>query len=158
MHEYFEKVDYDVIYADTDSIITTVKLNDKYVSDYSLGYMKLEHEIKFASFKGRKDYFIITSDNEAYLKRKGVSVKNLTHIGRKRVTKSDRKKIQDNDLNLLKKIHYSDVITFNRILKSRESLRRGLEAGKIYEMEKERRSKIDGRVFSGKKSRPISLL
>ena len=101
---------------------------------------------------------VFLSLSKSVLKRKGVSVKNLTHIGRKRVTKNDRKKIQDNDLSLLKKIHYSDVITFNRILKSRESLRRGLEAGKIYEMEKERRSKIDGRVFRGKKSRPISFL
>ena len=71
MEIYEYKKDDGVCYSDTDSIFTSNKLDDKYVSDTELGKMKLKCKIDKALFISPKLYYYKSGEN-IIIKSKGV--------------------------------------------------------------------------------------
>lgn len=159
-----------VVYCDTDSIITTSILEDS----KELGEMKLEHKILYGSFLGRKDYFIIEAEKgvfdkingmyiyyegKGFVKRKGCPLKSLLEYDEISVTKKIKNKLKAGHPEICRKIHNSDLLKFEKITKSRESIRRNFEAGILIETEKQRLNKFDsGRVWLDDKiSKPINI-
>lgn len=65
------------VMSDTDSVVLTKKLDDKYIGA-ELGQMKLEHEIKHGIFIRKKLYAIKTSSDKIVIKASGANNKNLT--------------------------------------------------------------------------------
>ena len=65
-----------IYYTDTDSIVTDVELEPKYVGD-EIGKLKLEHKIKEAYFISNKTYCLKTSKNEIIMRTKGFKSKSL---------------------------------------------------------------------------------
>ncbi len=159
IYKYYRKCNFDFAYSDTDSIITSIFLEDS----KELGKMKLEHKVKYASFKGRKDYILILED-KAILKRKGVSVKSIQAIKKSnkklmKISKRVLKKLNKGDIEICKAVHESDFVIYEKILKSRESLRRKLQAGHSYDQQKERlKPEDDGRLWLDTDSIPIHQL
>ena len=66
----------DYIGGDTDSIILTHPLDDKYVGD-SLGLFKLEHVIVEGFYLQKKFYMLVTKDNKIIIRAKGINNKTL---------------------------------------------------------------------------------
>lgn len=74
LYEYMEKVNYNVIYCDTDSLITEYKMPDIVISQDKLGLLKLEHELKFFEAKAPKMYKMVDKNCDIpEYKAKGVS-------------------------------------------------------------------------------------
>lgn len=71
-----------IFYTDTDSIVTDVKLEDKYVGN-DIGKLKLEYEIKEAYFISNKTYCLKTFDGEdddkIIIRTKGFNNKSLSY-------------------------------------------------------------------------------
>jgi hypothetical protein len=59
-----------IYYSDTDSIVTNIKLLEKFVSSTELGKFKLEHNIKHGIFITGKTYCTITDENKFINKAK----------------------------------------------------------------------------------------
>ena len=68
-----------IYYTDTDSIITDIKLGDKYVGD-GIGKLKLEHEIKEGYFISNKTYCFKNSKNKVFIRAKSVYNKSLSYL------------------------------------------------------------------------------
>jgi DNA polymerase elongation subunit (family B) len=65
-----------IYYTDTDSIVTDIKLENKYVGK-SLGQFKLEHEILLGYFISSKTYCLLTKDYKTVIKAKSASSESL---------------------------------------------------------------------------------
>lgn len=166
-YDWYEKADFDVYYSDTDSIITSKILP----TGINLGEMKIEAEIIFASFKGRKDYYLNCSkiykgskilENKGIVKRKGCSLKFVTELevnGQKiEVDEKILNGLQNNDPEITRWYHESKVLTINRILKSREAIIRDLKASSMQEGDKERIAEFDdGRQWNNDLSIPYYI-
>ena len=144
LYEYMEQCDFNVVYCDTDSCITNVSLD---TSDL-LGEMRLEGVVKYGSFLSRKDYYIKWDDDRISTKRKGVPARSVFFYrydekGSFNISPIDLERKRD-----LQLLHDSDAVSYTRIVKSREAIRRGLKASHVITQEKERRERKDnGRVW-----------
>lgn len=67
-----------VYYCDTDSIFTSVKLSDEFISETELGKYKLEDTCTKAIFIAKKVYYLKTLKNKEIKKVKGFKNKSLT--------------------------------------------------------------------------------
>lgn len=67
-----------VLYTDTDSIITTVPLSDSYISP-NLGHFKLEHRLSSSIFLGPKMYSFLTKGQHSISKCSGINSSQLSH-------------------------------------------------------------------------------
>jgi hypothetical protein len=158
IYDYYRKVGFEnVYYSDTDSLITSVELP----TSKNLGEMKLEHKIEYAKFYGRKDYYII-AEGKAIIKRKGFSLKFATHLfkdGEKiDITEELKEKFIAGDIETLALYYESDKLVLDKILKSREAIRRKKEASTIVSMEKVRGVHEDnGREWKGENSKPLTI-
>lgn len=148
LYSYYQKCHFDVMYSDTDSLIT----HYEFKTSKELGGLKLEAEIKYASFKGRKDYFLELTDGTSIIRRKGCSLKmvNKLIVNGESIIIDKHLKIEFENKNpeITKLYHDADILHIEKILQSRESLIRGLDAGKSFQITKERKKKKDdGRLF-----------
>lgn len=81
---YMSKIKLDILktgsiyYTDTDSIVTDVKLGDKYVGN-EIGKLKLEHEIKEGYFISNKTYCFKNNKNKLIIRAKGIYSKSLCY-------------------------------------------------------------------------------
>lgn len=67
-----------VIYTDTDSIVTDIKLPEKFVDQDEIGKLKLEYTIKKGIFLKDKFYAIITNDDKTIKRAKGINSTTLS--------------------------------------------------------------------------------
>ncbi len=67
-----------IYYTDTDSIVTDVKLGDKYVGN-EIGKLKLEHEIKEGYFISNKTYCFKNNKNKLTIRAKGIDSRSLCY-------------------------------------------------------------------------------
>jgi len=67
-----------IYYTDTDSIVTDVKLGDKYVGN-EIGKLKLEHVIKEGYFISNKTYCFKNNKNKLIIRTKGIDSKSLCY-------------------------------------------------------------------------------
>jgi hypothetical protein len=63
-----------IFYSDTDSLVTDIKLDDKFVGK-DIGQFKLEYELKEAYFISSKTYCLILKDEYVTDKNKGIIIK-----------------------------------------------------------------------------------
>lgn len=92
----------DVYYMDTDSLHTTNTME----TGQDIGEWKLEGEFVSADYAGKKIYHLVYADGKCKNRYKGVSKEALKHYS-----------------------IWAKEITFTRIMKPREALRRGVPAG-----------------------------
>lgn len=154
IYKWYEKAEFDIYYSDTDSLITSKELP----TGKKLGELKLEAKILEASFKGRKDYYLRIWDNEnkcekGIVKRKGCSLKMVTelHINDSiiYVDETIKNGLINENPEITKLYHIADNLKIEKILKSRESLIRNLNAGHLFETEKSRIQQYDnGRIWT----------
>lgn len=62
---------------DTDSIISDIELDKKYIDQYELGKLKLESIIKKGYFFCSKMYYIIKDNNKSEFKAKGIKLNDF---------------------------------------------------------------------------------
>lgn len=143
LYKLLEKLDFDVIYCDTDSIVTEKRLGNKYYSN-ELGKLKTEYVIDESIFLFPKHYWL-SGKNIKKVKIKGVKVKYHTKN------------------TVLKHCH-----KFDRVVKSHESLRhykKKLKAGQLYKAIKNLNFDNDKRIFDNNtdfsvtysESKPINI-
>lgn len=65
-----------IVYTDTDSLISYVPMPEEYIHESKLGKWKLEHEVQHLTIWGPKFYRIKTSKDEKYEHIKGVRKEN----------------------------------------------------------------------------------
>lgn len=81
---YMSKLKLDILktgsiyYTDTDSIVTDIKLEDKYVGN-EIGKLKLEHTIKEGYFISNKTYCFKTLGGKTIIRTKGLDSKSLCY-------------------------------------------------------------------------------
>ena len=158
IYGWYKKVDYDIYYSDTDSLITSKVLP----TGEKMGEMKLEADIIEGSFKGRKDYYLHCSkiykknkilENKGIVKRKGFSLKFVTSlkIGNEWIDVDDviKQGLVDKNPSITKLYHVAETLELDKILKSREALIRGKQASHICAMTKSRVSQFDdGKIWT----------
>lgn len=154
IYKWYENAEFDIYYSDTDSLITSNELP----TGNQLGELKLEvPEILEASFKGRKDYYLHYLDEngieKALVKRKGCSLKMVTDLKVNgewiHIDEHIKQAFLDGSPAICKLYHLADELKIDKILKSRESLVRGLNAGHLFESQKSRNQQYDnGRIYS----------
>lgn len=110
-----------LIYTDTDSIITTSPLNTKLMSNNEMGLFKKEKE-NGIEVRGNKNYTTYIDGEFDEEKIKGISKKNT-----------------------VKQADGSYIIT--RMMKSKESLRRKMTSGKFFKLKKVLKQRYDKRIL-----------
>lgn len=148
LYKYYQKCNFNVLYSDTDSIITPYELK----TSKKLGGLKLEAEIEFASFKGRKDYYLKLIDGTSIIRRKGCSLKMVNKLKVNgefiEIDKQLKIEFENKNADVTKLYHDADILFIEKILQSRESLIRNLQAGTTFSFTKERKKILDdGRIF-----------
>ena len=118
--QYLTKHEKHIAYCDTDSIATTIKLH---YNSKLLGELKKE-PVTITEIKGNKSYTEISDDKKVFIKLKGVPVK-ATQIGTARYR-------------------------YQKMIKTREALARGIDPGVFNFVEKEIRSVYDKRIVQKK--------
>lgn len=136
-HELYSYFPYtNPIYCDTDSLITKTKLN----TTTDLGGMKLEMYIKEGLIVKPKFYYV-TDGEENFIKIKGVQKKiNVTDNGIK-------KKVVINK-EIFMEIIKGNNVSYDKFVKLRESLRRGLSVNSIIEVIKHLKLEDNKRIWS----------
>lgn len=153
IYKWYRKADFDIYYSDTDSLITSNELP----TGNKLGELKLEAKILEASFKGRKDYYLrIIDENgleKGIVKRKGCSLKMVSelNINGEWINADSilKEGLKNGNPEICKLYHIANELKIEKILKSRESLVRNLNAGHLFETEKSRIQQFDnGRIWA----------
>ena len=157
MYEYYGKCDYNIYYSDTDSILT----NESLPTSDKMGDMKLEYKILYASFKGRKDYYL-ELENKSVIKRKGINLKMVSamfHDGEYiTVTDEIKERFKNGDKEIVRLYHESDIMEIERITKTREAINRGLDASHLITGNKSRLTETDdGRIWENEISIAINI-
>ena len=67
----------DIIYSDTDSIVTNMKLPENMVSSSEIGKLKLEHKVKIGYFVTNKTYCILNDKDEYKAIAKGFTPQSI---------------------------------------------------------------------------------
>lgn len=101
-----DKKGYEVVYCDTDSIVTNARIKD---SD-ELGELKLEHKVFYFKAYAPKVYVLIDEDDKIYFKAKGVDKQLLKNCKSKR----DFERLIFNPLTIEKYANFRETLRGNK--------------------------------------------
>ncbi len=131
MLNYYLKYSKYLLYTDTDSLITSKPIHKKYIKN-DLGFFKQEHYAGDSVFiRGNKNYSY-TSKNKTVTVIRGVPKKNAT-------------------------LNKDGSYTYKKMIRTKEAIRRKLEAGKFVNVIKRDIKKYTKRILINNDSKPIVL-
>lgn len=127
LYKLFEKVKKlkgDVLYCDTDSVITNIKLN----TSENIGDIKMEYEIEKGLIIKPKFYYIKTKEQKDIYKTKGISnFKVYDNETNKPLTEKQKQQNKQKTFDNFSELLINKKITYTKFTKMKESLRRGFK-------------------------------
>jgi len=147
MFRFIEKLGFsNIVYMDTDSIVTEKTLPDCYISENEIGKFKLEHSIKEGIFISNKLYAFMKNDYEYIFKLRGMDKDT-----RENMTFKKFKSILNDNFSFKKKRLLSFKENFRRININHDSF-----VNTVYSTKKIN-SKYDKRILHDDYSEPIFI-
>lgn len=67
-----------IYYSDTDSLVTDIAMPDDFISNKTIGKLKLEHKVDKGYFISNKTYLLVLENKKTIIKSKGVLNSSLT--------------------------------------------------------------------------------
>jgi hypothetical protein len=137
-----------VVYCDTDSVF--FEIDNGIVSETNLGGWKIENKI-VTEIKDLKNYKYINTKNKEIWRVKGVPVNNGKTV--KIFNDDDTEKT----VKVVEQISDTEFVYYN-LVKSKEALKRNIEAGQLTKRTKKIKSNFDKRIIlAGGKTKPIKI-